>query len=56
MIEMTWSAGRPARLAASAPSRSDSGTIRTITIAARISEFVSLPLIWFQIGDLGARA
>ena len=38
-IEMTWSAGRVARFAATALSRSDSGTIRTITIAARISEF-----------------
>ena len=47
-IEITWSAGRPARLAARAPSERQRHHEHDHD-RCRINELVSLPLIWLQM-------
>ena len=51
VIETAWSAGRPARTAATTPKRSESGIMSAAVIAARMKEFESLPWISLQIGS-----
>ena len=44
VIEMTWSAGRPARKAATVPKTRDNGIIRRVVAPANIAELNMSPL------------